>query len=153
MAKNKCLILLASVVLVILGFVMVVHAEPPVEKKIIHSTPPIEYAALKNPLMKDATNLTAGQALYDANCAPCHGMKSDGKGPESAGFWPPPADFTDKETIAALKENYVFWRISEGGKDEPFESAMPAFGDDFTDDEKWQIIMYAYENAGVKPKE
>ena len=153
MGKNKYLFLLASITLIVLAFVVMVYAQPPVEKKIIHSTPPIEYAALKNPLMKSSTNLAAGKALYEANCAPCHGMKSDGKGTEADGFWPPPANFTDPETIAALKENYVFWRITEGGRDDPFESAMPAFGDDFTDEEKWQIIMYAYDNAGVKPKE
>lgn len=128
-----------------------VNAQPPVEKKIIHSTPPLEYAGLTNSLKRTAVNLTAGKFLYDANCAPCHGIASNGQGPEARGFWPPPADFTNKETIAALKEGYLFWRIKEGGMDEPFKSAMPAFGDALTDKEIWQIIMYEYKNAGVKP--
>lgn len=153
MVKNRYLFLLASITLIVLALGVMVYAQPPVERKIIHSTPPLEYAGMKNPLMKNAANLAAGKALYEANCAPCHGIRSDGKGPEADGFWPPPANFTDPETIAALKENYVFWRITEGGKEDPFESAMPAFGDDFTDEEKWQIIMYVYDNAGVRPKE
>lgn len=129
-----------------------VFAEPPLEKKIIHGSAPLEYAVMKNTLKKSPENLLAGKLLYEANCAPCHGIRSDGKGVEAAGFWPPPADFTDPQTIAALKEGYLFWRIKEGGLQSPFKSAMPAFGDLLTDLEVWQIISYEYENAGAAPK-
>lgn len=133
------------------GAVGVIAGPPPVEKKIIHGTPPLEYVGLTNSLKRTAINFTAGKFLYNANCAPCHGIDSNGQGPEARGFWPPPADFTNKETIAALKEGYLFWRIKEGGLEEPFKSAMPAFGDALTDKEIWQIIMYEYKNAGVEP--
>lgn len=129
-----------------------VSAEPPLEKPMIHGSAPLEYAVMKNPLKKSPEMLLAGKLLYEANCAPCHGVKSDGKGVEAAGFWPPPADFKDPQTIATLKESYMFWRIKEGGLQAPFKSAMPAYGDLLTDAEIWQIINYEYENAGVAPK-
>lgn len=175
MVKNKYLFLLASITLIVLAFVVMVCAQPPVEKKIIHSTPPAEYAILENPFkailgfkspaapqhaiydtlqaQQYARIIEIGGGLYNTNCAPCHGDKSNGRGSQAAGFYPPPADFTNPETIAALKENYMFWRIKEGGIEEPFKSAMPAFGDIFTDEEIWSIITYEYYNAGVKPKQ
>ena len=72
------------------------------------------------------------------------------------GFLPRPADFTDPETISVLKESYLLWRIMEGGPDlppesRPWDSAMPAWGDDLTEDEIWKIILYLYEAIGAKP--
>jgi hypothetical protein len=64
----------------------------------------------------------------------------------------PPVDFTDREAIAAVSQGYVKWRIDEGGLDEPFRSAMPSWKYGFTEDQKWQIILYVYKNAGVSPK-
>lgn len=147
----------------------------PIEKKVIHYAPPSEYVGLKNPFkalldfrspaapqhaiydtlqgQQYARIIERGGSLYRANCAPCHGDRSNGRGPQSSGFYPPPADFTDTETITVLKENYIFWRIKDGGAEEPFKSAMPAFGDTFTDEEIWSIITYEYYNAGIKPKE
>lgn len=156
-----------------LGALALSHAADfpvPIEKKIIHSTPPSEFAGKKNPFTAlvtfvDPTKVydtvakqsymqivERGGELYRANCAPCHGIKSNGRGPQASGFYPPPADFTNPETIGALKENYLLWRVKEGGREEPFKSAMPAFGDDLTDEEIWSIIMYEYKNAGVQPK-
>lgn len=132
------------------------------KRKVIHSTPPIEYGALKNPLTNEDPktlpdndpNIKAGRALYERTCASCHGIRGDGKGPEAAGFSFPikPVDFTDKEAIAAVSQAYVMWRIDEGGLDEPFRTAMPSWKNDFTEKEKWQIILYLYKNAGVSPK-
>jgi len=132
------------------------------EKKVIHSTPPIDYVGLKNPLTEadpktlpdNDPNILAGKKLYEATCMACHGEKSNGKGSEAEGFVTPikPVDLTDPEAIAKLDQGYIFWRINEGGLDDPFYSAMPAWSDDFTETEKWQIILYVYKNAGVSPK-
>lgn len=132
------------------------------KKKVIHSSPPIEYVGLKNPLT-DADpkslpdndfNIQAGKFLYERTCARCHGIRGDGKGQEAAGFMTPipPVDFTDPEAIAAVDQGYAKWRIDEGGLQEPFLSAMPSWKNDFTETQKWQVILYLYKNAGVSPK-
>lgn len=38
--------------------------------------------------------LDEGRRKYAVYCARCHGEKGDGRGPASAGMWPPPRDFT-----------------------------------------------------------
>ena len=131
-------------------------------RKVIHSVPDLDYAGLENPLTgadpktlpDNDPNILAGKRLYEATCAACHGVRADGKGPEADGFVTPirPVDLTDPDAIAMLDQGYVLWRIDAGGLEEPFYSAMPAWKDDFTETEKWQIVLYVYKNAGVSPK-
>ena len=60
---------------------------------------------------------------------------------------------------------YVFWRISEGGIQNAYNSAMPAFGTfreggaveetvfrgDLSNEEIWEVIRYLYTKAGLEP--
>jgi len=113
-------------------------------------------------------DIAAGKALYQANCAVCHGEKLDGAGPAAAGFRYPirPANFRDVGTIAQLTLPYVYWRLTTGGIQNQFNSAMPRWvpapGDsqasaqhsnDFTSDEAWQVILYLYRETGFTPRE
>ncbi|MDP6111581.1 MAG: cytochrome c [Planctomycetota bacterium] len=103
-----------------------------------------------------------GRILYQATCRVCHGTKADGNGPFSRGYRLRPVDFTIKDTIATLVESVVFWRIKEGGskhagsglpnESSPWDSAMPAWKKDFTDDQIWKIIMAEYDTAHVQPR-
>ena len=101
--------------------------------------------------------LTEGRVLYQINCRPCHGTKADGTGPMAGGFLLKPANFTDPGTIATLVESYLFWRIKEGGiglpgSATPWDSAMPAWKDELTDDEIWKIIIAEFHTAGMEPR-
>jgi mono/diheme cytochrome c family protein len=137
-------------------------APPPAAKKVIHGSPSLEYVGLRNPLTSadpktlPATdpNIENGRRLYERYCAACHGDRLRGDGPEAAGFLTPigPVDLTDPEAIATLDQAYVFWRISEGGREAPFLSVMPSWKNDLTEKERWQIILYLYRAAGVSPK-
>lgn len=98
-----------------------------------------------------------GRLLFAVNCRPCHGMKAMGDGPLAAGLRRRPADFTGVETIATLVEGAVFWRIKTGGiglphEGAPWESAMPPWGRDLTDDDIWKIIIGEYDIAGNSPR-
>ncbi|ODS31378.1 MAG: hypothetical protein SCARUB_03498 [Candidatus Scalindua rubra] len=98
-----------------------------------------------------------GRALYQINCRPCHGSTADGSGPMAEGFQLRPINFTDPGTIATVVESYAFWRVAEGGPklpptSTPWDSAMPIWKDDLTDDEKWKIIIAEYDTAGVEPR-
>lgn len=98
-----------------------------------------------------------GRMLYGKNCVPCHGAKVDGTGLLARGFRLKPANFTDPGTIATLVESYPFWRIQEGGvalpsEASPWDSAMPAWKGQLTDEQIWKIILAEYDLAGVEPR-
>jgi mono/diheme cytochrome c family protein len=72
--------------------------------------------------------LSMGQAVYDANCASCHG--SDGKGE------PPIPDFTDFAATSKISQSQ--WAQSvQGGKNE-----MPAFGEKLSEAERRSALEY-----------
>jgi mono/diheme cytochrome c family protein len=101
--------------------------------------------------------LIEGRGLYQANCRPCHGSKADGNGPMAVGFRLKPADFTDPGLIATVVEGYALWRIRDGGRGLPkestsWDSVMPKWKDELTDDQIWKIILAEYNTAGVEPR-
>ena len=107
-----------------------------------HVDPPEEYEGLTNPLEGDPDAIAAGEEIYTTNCATCHGENGKGDGPAAAGLDPQPADFTDQAMMMDMSDGYLFWRVTEGGAFEPFNSAMPPWGQSLTEDERWQVISY-----------
>jgi Cytochrome C oxidase, cbb3-type, subunit III len=158
--------------------------QPPAGIRIQHPTIPQKYASLANPfrdpsdeivkkyieeknlgnigiqearakLVRDYTD--EGRILFQMNCRPCHGSKADGNGPMAWGFRLRPANFTDPGTIATVVEQFVFWRVNEGGRGlpvvaTPWDSAMPRWKDELTAEQIWKIIMGEYDTAGVIPR-
>jgi DMSO reductase family type II enzyme heme b subunit len=101
--------------------------------------------------------LAEGRAIFQINCRPCHGDAADGAGPMAWGFRLKPANFADPGTIATVVEAYAFWRVIEGGpglppEGSPWDSAMPIWKQDLTDEQKWKAVMAAYDLAGVEPR-
>lgn len=106
---------------------------------------------------KENAILEEGRALYQINCRPCHGTKADGTGPHAAGYRLKPANFTDPGTIATVVEGFTFWRVTEGGialppGGTPWDSAMPRWKDNLSDEEIWKIILAEYAIAGTEPR-
>lgn len=134
----------------------------PIEFRLQHPTIPKEFERLENPFRKLDTEtqrkaVEEGIILYQKNCQPCHGAKADGNGPFADAFRLRPANFTDPGTLASVVEAYAFWRIKQGGpglpsEATPWDSAMPSWKNDFTDEEIWKIIMAEYDIAGVGPR-
>ena len=81
--------------------------------------------------------IAAGQALYEDNCASCHGENGDGKGADIPSPSAAPADFTDQAIMARRSAHDLFISTSEG-----VSPAMPAFGDQLTENERWAIASY-----------
>jgi mono/diheme cytochrome c family protein len=55
---------------------------------------------------------------------------------------PKPASLADTQMMADLSEGYLFWRVSEGGTFEPFNSVMPTWKGILSEDERWQVISF-----------
>jgi len=111
----------------------------------VRSTPPAEYAGKDNSKANDAAAATAGKDLYAINCASCHGAAGMGDGPTAASLDPKPNPIALE--MKSLTDDYVFWRISEGGAFPPFNSAMPAWKASLTEEQIWQIISYLHTIA------
>ncbi len=129
--------------------------DPPGDPPGVHFNLPGKYVSVENPLPWTAENIREGGVLYMQNCAMCHGDALDGNGIFARAWQPRPANFR-KETIDAVDENYVFWRIKEGGPGVPkgsieYRSTMPIWDGVLSDEQIWKIIMFEYTNAGVKP--
>ncbi len=108
-----------------------------------HIDPPHEYEDLTNPFGNDDHEaVEAGEAIYETNCATCHGPKGAGDGLGAEGLDPKPANLADAHMMEELSDGYLFWRVSEGGTFEPFNSAMPPWKGVLSEDERWQVITY-----------
>ena len=102
-------------------------------------------------------HLFEGRALYSMNCRPCHGDSVAGDGPMADGFKLRPINFTDNGTIETIVEGYTFWRVSNGGpglptEATPWDSAMPVWKLNLTEEERWKIILAEYDLAQKTPR-
>lgn len=103
--------------------------------------------------------LAAGQALYQRNCAGCHGASGNGDGPgarflkaqpptmqdgleghDSRAMSREPARFRDASTMAGGRSWVYYGKIIRGG----MGTGMPYWGTVFSDDEIWNIIDYLW---------
>jgi mono/diheme cytochrome c family protein len=105
-----------------------------------YPAPPAEYAGKKNPMGGDAAAAEAGKQTFNIYCASCHGQSGQGDGPAAASLDPKPQDLAGHEV--EMGDDYLYWRIAEGGMMEPFKSAMPAWKDALSEEQIWQIISY-----------
>jgi mono/diheme cytochrome c family protein len=90
-----------------------------------------------NPIPPTDASIARGEETFLASCAECHGVSGRGDGPLAASFVPPAADFTAGHTLAHLDGEFFNW--IKGGKP---PTAMPAFGDQLTDEQIWDVVNY-----------
>jgi len=102
-----------------------------------HAQIPDEYAGLTNPISADEASLERGAQLYTTNCASCHGDGGMGDGPAGAALDPVPAAIA--HTSQMMADDYLFWRISEGGTE--FSTSMPPWK--ILDEQaRWDMVNY-----------
>jgi len=106
-----------------------------------HMAPiPEEYAGLTSPIDADEESLTRGGELFTNYCAACHGDGGMGDGPAAAMLDPAPVAIA--HTSQMMGDDYLFWRISEGGQGDPFNSAMPTWKSALSEQDRWDLINY-----------
>jgi len=109
---------------------------------------PAQFASKKSPYkLDDKTVQTQGKAIYDAQCAACHGSAGRGDGAAAAALNPKPANFTDKTFMQGMPVECHFWRISEGGG---VGSPMPPWKTSLTEDQIWKVLIYERSWTGVQ---
>lgn len=105
-----------------------------------HATIPEEYAGLTNPIPADEDSLARGGEIFATHCATCHGDGGVGDGPGGASLNPAPANIA--HTSQMLGDDYLFWRVSEGGAMEPFNSGMIAWKGILDEQARWDVLNY-----------
>lgn len=103
-----------------------------------HATIPEPYAGLVNQVPPDAESVERGAVIFATNCATCHGDGGMGDGPAGVALDPSPAPVA--HTSQMMGDDYLFWRISEGGV--PFDTAMPVWKDILDEQARWDVINY-----------
>jgi mono/diheme cytochrome c family protein len=93
---------------------------------------------LLNPIPPNADSLAIGQALYQENCLPCHGVSGAGDGPISQALNPPPADLTQHTAPGVHPDSRLYEWITNGVPN----SVMPAFGDRLSDEQRWHLVNF-----------
>jgi mono/diheme cytochrome c family protein len=107
-----------------------------------HVEAPAEFAGLNNPYTGDQAAIAEGAALFATTCATCHGATGLGDGPAALGLDPQPATLADQDMMMSMSDGYLFWRVSEGGAKEPFNSAMPAWKGVYNEEQIWKLIAF-----------
>ena len=107
-----------------------------------HAVIPAEYSGLTNPIAAGDDSLARGAEIYAEQCATCHGDEGMGDGPGGASLDPQPAPLA--HTGRMLADDYLFWRISEGG-------AMPAWKASLEETERWDLVNYLRVLSGGQP--
>jgi mono/diheme cytochrome c family protein len=113
--------------------------QPPPEPTVAEPTLPPEEGALFPPEMPSAVR---GQAVFEVNCAICHGTAGDGSGLAGA------VDFTDVEFMRQEKPAKFFRSIRDGVEG----TAMPAWGGTLGEMEIWDVLYYEWTFA-TSPEE
>ena len=98
------------------------------------ATVPADYAGKTNPLSTDAA--TAGNEVFQNNCAMCHGAQGHGDGPAGQSLEPKPRNLAVLQK--SVGDDYLFWRISEGKPG----TSMVAWKGILSEDQIWQAVSF-----------
>ena len=101
---------------------------------------PAEYRDAVNPLATTSEALSLGAELYEGHCASCHGARGEGDGPMAEGLDPAPPELISMMGMPMVTDGYLLWCVSDGGGE--IGTAMPAFIDVLTIEERWQVILF-----------
>ncbi|MCO6412741.1 MAG: cytochrome c/FTR1 family iron permease [Thiogranum sp.] len=91
---------------------------------------------------RKSPDLVRGAQLYEQQCASCHGMQGDGRGPAASGMEPPPINFLDRDRYAQRTLYGLYNTITQGVPD----TAMTGFHK-LPADDRWSLAFYVGQLA------
>lgn len=117
------------------------HEHPP--KAGAHHHP--KAAALKNAVPVSAVSIAAGQALYQKQCAGCHGDSGKGDGAMGEELNPKPSNLADADWKHGSSDGEIFTVIRDGVR----STGMKAYSRKLTTHQLWDVVNYV---RSVGPK-
>lgn len=107
--------------------------------RLAHEAEALLVAAYPIPVAPKALpDLKRGAALFQAQCASCHGTAGGGDGPLAAKMEPPPIAFTDRERARSRSLMALYQVVSQGVAG----TAMPSFAA-LPDEDRWALAFFA----------
>ncbi len=95
-------------------------------------------AKVQNPVAPDATSISAGKAIYDKNCANCHGESGKGDGRMGEELNPKPSNLTDADWKHGSTDGEIFKVIHDGSA----KTGMKPYGRKLTEHQIWDVVNY-----------
>lgn len=83
-----------------------------------------------------------GKLLYDHYCAICHGKQGQGDGFNAYNLNPRPRDFTDKDYMANLSQDWLVEVVSQGGRGVKRSVLMPSYEKTLSSKQIRAIVAY-----------
>ena len=83
-----------------------------------------------------------GQAVYERNCALCHGPTGQADGPAAAALPIKPPPLTDGRLLNGLSDDFLVQVVRDGAGSVGLAPQMPAFGRQLTDKEIRDVVAY-----------
>ncbi|HET9498024.1 MAG TPA: copper resistance protein CopC [Candidatus Limnocylindria bacterium] len=102
----------------------------------VTNRPPAAWVAAANPLADDLAAIPAGDDVYRANCASCHGATGAGDGPAADDLARPPADLAG--IVPYRLDGELAWIVGAGVAG----TQMPAFGSTLLEGERWELVSF-----------
>lgn len=96
---------------------------------------PEKFKTMKNAVKADDASINAGKALYNKNCASCHGKAGLGDGPKAKGLDTFPGDFS-KADFQKQTDGELFFKTKAG------RNEMPKYEGKIDDEGIWQMVNY-----------
>jgi mono/diheme cytochrome c family protein len=110
---------------------------------------PVPYRTLRDPVPNTPAKFARGAAVFQENCASCHGQSGHGEGPAGQQLVPPPANLAWLAHMPMSRSDpYMYWTIAEGGKS--IGSDMPSFKGTLSKSDIWAVISHIREGLGAR---
>lgn len=96
---------------------------------------PANYKSMKNPVKSSAQSIESGKALYNTNCASCHGKKGLGDGPKARTLEASSGDMSGT-AYQSQTDGEHFYKTKFG------RGEMPKYDKKISDDDIWAMVNY-----------
>ncbi len=93
---------------------------------------------IKNPSPMDPKSIQKGAEVFLHYCSGCHGLRADGKGPQSYHLDPKPKNLRNTLFVQHLTDKRIFFSISGGVR----TTSMPAFELILYEEQRWDAVNY-----------
>jgi copper transport protein len=105
---------------------------------------PLDVANIRDPVPPDERSLAIGRDVYTTYCETCHGESGRGDGAAGLRLVPRPADLRVHTAPGVHSDGELFYWVSYGFPN----SAMPAWKDLLSEEQRWSVINYARATFG-----